>query len=187
MKIYFDACIWIDYLWGAQKDATPKKVTRDLIDFIEKNNHSVISSVFLDTEISSHFKDWHILQKIIREGYSYRDLSNLKRKKKWNTLTETEIKQISKYLEDIAKLPWVELVELSSLEKEDLEIFSALTLEYHLDFADAFHIIIAMIENCHFLITRDEEMRAKARDFLKDYSLEKDFEILKPTELLSRF
>ncbi len=61
MKLYFDACIWIDYLWGTQKEAKLKKATQELVDFVEGNNHSVISSVFLNTEISSHFKDWHIL------------------------------------------------------------------------------------------------------------------------------
>ncbi len=123
----------------------------------------------------------------MKEGYGYRDLPNLKKKKKWSSLSENESTQINEYLENISKLPWVEAVELAGLEKEDLEMFSALTLEYHLDFADAFHIIIAMIENCKFLVTRDEVMREKASAFLKDNALEDDFEVVRPTELLNRF
>ena len=186
MRLYFDACIWIDYLWGTQKNAKLKKETQNLLSFIEKNNHSVLSSVVLNMEISGHFKDWYILQKIIKEGYSYRDLPNLKKKKKWNSLSGIEMQKINKYFEDILELSWVESFEMSGLGKKGLEMFSVLTLEYHLDFVDAFHFVIA-IDNCRFLITRDEDMREKARKFLKDYSLEKDFEVLRPKELLGRF
>jgi len=186
MRVYFDTNIWIDYLWGTHKGKKIKKPTGEVIDFIIGGKHKVVSSVFLFTEISSHFKDWYILNKIIEEGFSYRELANLKKRKKYSRLTKEQTREINSYLEGVAGLPWVDAVDLSGLGKEALDLFSTLTLDYYIDFADSFHILIAMDEKCRYLITKDEEMRDRASMFLDDYSLGEEFGVCRPEEFLAK-
>lgn len=189
MKIYFDANIWIDYIWREKEGDSLKKETQDLIDFIEnkKNKMSVITSIFLFSEITEHFKDWYILNKIIKNGFGYRDLPNLKKRKEYRDLTHIQNQKIESYFEDISDLEWVDSVELDQLSKEALDLFSRLTLTYHLDFADAFHIVIAMGENCSCLITRDGPLRENMNIFLKESNLEEDFRVYRPKEFLNLY
>lgn len=137
------------------------------------------------TEISSHFKDWHTLQRIIKNGYSYRELSNLKREKKYSTLTRRQAETIDGYLERINQLNWVESVEINRIEEDAIKLFTTLTLEYYLEFADAFHIVIAMSENCPVLITKDSTMREGGMSFVKDNELESEFKICNIDEFLN--
>ena len=184
MKIYFDANIWIDYTWGVLKSKRPKAQIRNLITHVTGSNFTVISSVFALTEVSAHFKDWYTLQKITKAGYSYRELSNLKREPIYSKLTKRETNTIDSYLESINQTDWVEFVELQNLDKEALDLFTTLTLEYHLEFADAFHIVLAMNEGCRYLVTKDSTMRQQSKKFIEDYELRDDFNILNISELL---
>ena len=186
MRIYFDANIWINYLWGIEPGGTHKQEIQKMLDGI--GQHIVVTSIFLHTEISAHFRDWIVLQKIIREGRSYRELGNLKKQKKYNSLLPSESDKINSRLEHISALDYVDTRQLEGLDDAKIALFSTLTLEYHLEFPDAMHVVIAMAEGCACLVTNDEEMRDKTKEFLNSEGIkEKDFSICSLKEFLEKY
>ncbi len=186
MKLYFDTNVWINYLWGTRtKQAKLKGKTKKLFECVENKNLDVVFSVFASSEISAHFRDWYILQKIIKKGFGYRELSNLKRQKEYNKITDKQKATIEKYIKKIASIKWVETVQIKKIEGNALELFETLTIGYHLDFADAFHLIIAMEENCSMLITDDGSLRENGKEFIKDYDLGGNINIYNTNELIN--
>jgi len=184
MKIYFDSDIWIDYAWGIiNGTGRRKKYINDLVSTIKEKKIKVVSSLFLNTEISAHFRDWFILRKVVRDGFSYRELTRLK---KQYDLNERERKKINKTIQNIIKLPWVRFVELKGLDKGSLDVFEVLTLEYLIDAIDAFHNVIAANENCRFFITKDDDMRERMNWFLEDVNLQHTFWVCRPREFLDK-
>jgi len=184
MRVYFDSNIWIDYAWGiVNGTGKRKKYISNLIEVIQRKKIKVISSLFLNTEISAHFKDWFLLKKIIEDGFSYREFAKLKIK---YGLNEPEKKSINSVIRDIIGIPWVEFVELEELNRESLNIFESLSLKFFIDSIDALHNIIAANENCRFLITKDEEMRTCMNSFLKNIGFKDDFCVCRPEEFLEK-
>ena len=184
MEVYFDSNIWIDYSWGIVNDTgRRKKYVDDLVNAIEAKRIKVISSLFLNTEISAHFRDWLLLRKIIRDGYSYREFARLK---KQYGLDERERREIDGIIQNIASLSWVRFVELEELNRSSLNVFEVLTLDYLLDSIDALHNIIAANEECRFLITKDEDMRERMNWFLEDNKQEETFWVCRPEEFLEK-
>lgn len=182
MKIYFDSNIWIDYAWGIiNGTGRRKKYLKELVNSIGKKKIKVISSLFLNTEISAHFRDWFLLRKIIRDGFSFREFA---RKKREYNLNERERQKINKVIQNITKLSWVKFVELRELDRGSLDVFELLTLHYSIDAIDAFHNIIAANENCRFLVTKDEDMRDKMNWFSKDIEFQDKFWVCGPKEFL---
>ena len=183
MKIYLDAWFWVNYAWGlVNKTGKVKPSIKKLCGIIETKKIEVITSIFLNTEISAHFRDWYILQKMLKDGHSYRELAKLK--KNYN-LNVREEKKVNEILQKIYKLSWVKLSELQELDKDSLKVFESLTLQYHMDSIDTLHSIIAANADCKFLITKDEDMRDKMNLFLDDIKY-KDFYVCLPDEFLNK-
>jgi hypothetical protein len=91
------------------------------IEKIIKENMRVVSAVFLYTEISAYFRNWEIMQRIIKEGFGYREFSNLRRQKAYRTLTDDQREKINTYVRD--------LVDKVIIKADDVEVCGHIDLK----------------------------------------------------------
>lgn len=162
-KIFLDSCVWINYIWQTQFSEQNKRENNStkLIKIMDgDNNFQIILSPFLINEISSHFRDWFILKKVIIDGFSYREFN---REKKNYKLTEKEMKQIDEIIIKIGKIENVNSLSLKGLKQKEMEEVLNLEATYYFDFYDALHIHTAVKNKCKYFITKDGPIRKLAQ------------------------
>ncbi len=59
------------------------------------------------------------------------------------------------------------------------------TCDYYLDYMDAFHLIVALIEGCKYLITEDKDFKKKGNRLLRDSKLIEDARLIDGKEAIS--
>lgn len=83
VQIFFDANVWIDYCWRKQFSKDKRKGERKkpaiLIHKLRSKKTKVTITLPLLYEISSHFKDYFVLQDVIADGFSVFEFSKVKR------------------------------------------------------------------------------------------------------------
>ena len=171
-SIYLDTCIWINYLWQTQFSEAPKRKSSStkLIDRLKnQTEYEVIFSSFVMSEISSHFRDYYISQKIIRDGFSFRDLN---REKKNYTLSDEENSFINQMIIEIGGCGFVNTLNLKSLD--NLSEILVLEASYYFDFLDALHFQTAKESGCKFFITTDSPLRKSIDSHNKDNGIKLD-------------
>lgn len=135
MRVYFDACVWIDYGWGIfNKTGKIKPRTQQLINCIQKEKIEVMLSIFLISEASAHFSDWILMNKAVKDGFSYREFSKIKNNYK---LTPKDKVRIDNLTKKIFELSWVTNAEIKTFDKIHFDALQMLTWDYSLDTVDA--------------------------------------------------
>lgn len=181
MRVYFDACVWIDYGWGIfNKTGKIKPRTQQLINCIQKEKIEVILSIFLISEISAHFSDWILMQKAIKDGFGYREFSKIKKNYELTYRDKTKIENLTK---KIFELSWITNAEIKTFDKMHFDALQALTWDYSLDTVDAIHAIIAKDVGCEFLITKDEDLISHMNEFLKSVN-DKTYRVVRPEHFI---
>jgi predicted nucleic acid-binding protein len=182
MKIYFDTNVWIDYIWGFfNKSGKIKNRTKKLIAEIESKNIEVSISVFVIAEISGHFKDWILMQKIIEDGFSYREFRRVAKNYKLDDFENEKIRNTS---EKAFLAKWATL-QKEGLDNKDLQFFAELTSHYSIDSVDALHGIMAIKNNCQYLVTSDETFITQLNLALKENNIFNEFSAIKPNDFLN--
>jgi len=158
-NIFLDSCVWISYVWQTQFTNKAKKesASTSVIKKIDgDNNFQIILSPFLISEISSHFRDWYNMQKAIKDGYSYRDFTRVK---KDYELTDKEVEKIDDIIIKIGGIENVNVLLPENIKKEDIETILNYEVKYQFDFYDALHVFVAMKNKCKYFITTDTPLR----------------------------
>lgn len=161
-KIFLDSCVWINYIWQVQFSQEPKEKTAStkLIEKIKGDKkYQVILSPFLVNEISTHFKDWFLMQKVIQDGFSYREFN---REKKNYEISSQEIEKIDEIINTISNIENIEILSPEDLTKESIAEILKLETKYYFDFYDAFHFHVAEKEKCQYFVTSDSPLRKSA-------------------------
>ncbi|MFH0936931.1 MAG: hypothetical protein V1808_01405 [Candidatus Daviesbacteria bacterium] len=182
-KIYLDSNIWIQYLWVEQvsfcdefnKDNKDRERSYKFVKGLTEKSIPVISSLFINAEISGYFRDYLRFRKSLTLGF---DFTNSHKYKQHFRLLANEKKEINSYLEHLANLSYVEVVKLKGLDATSLDFFEIATCEYELEYMDTIHLIVAMSEGCEYLITGDKDFRNKGNKFLHDQKLSSDIRII---------
>ncbi len=163
-KLLIDTCVWLDYIW--QEKATDPKAdnsSKKLIESISGDeNYQIILSPFLIREISSHYKDWFVLQKIIKDGFSCNDFKKIKND---YFLDEQEVKEINKIIIDIGGIDNVNVLNVSALNEDEVARILLLESQYNFDIYDAIHFNTAIMEKCDLFVTRDAALRKSISHF----------------------
>lgn len=169
MKVYFDSCVWIDYMWGLFNDSGKMKTRAiKVISKTQELNTKVVVSTFTSAEIFQHFKDWLLMQKSIEDGFSYREFARVRKNYK---LDQHEVEKINATTEETLKLKQVTFADQETLNEKDFQVFSELTSQHSLDTIDTLHSIIAAKTNCRYLITNDQDFLTQLNAALKEAGL----------------
>lgn len=184
MKVYADANIWVDFAWSFLDRRTKIKCPiQELFAVFNGGEVEVVTSALLNAEISAHYRDWLLLKRTMRNGFSYREFSRIKSR---YDLSASERHRIDLVIDDINSLPYVSFFDINGISKNDLNVLERLTLEFGLDLADGFHVVISGISACNCFITKDEKMIKNVRRFLNAVS-DEEYKICKPQEFISDF
>jgi len=161
-----DTCVWLEYIWQilAENDRTATQ-SKKIIDRLNgDNNYQIILSPFLIREISSHYKDWFILQKIIKDGFSFNEFKQIKMNYE---LEETEKEKIDDIIIKIGNISNVNVLINSGLGVSEVEKILELESIYSFDIYDALHFNTALEEKSDFFITKDGKLRISASRYNK--------------------
>lgn len=183
MKILLDSCVWINYVWQGLKSENTKKVSSavQLVDQIsEIQSLEVLLSPFLISEISSHMRDFFILQQIVRDGHSYREMG---RERKNYQLTQVQKDEIDEVIFSIAVLNNVNTLSIEKITKEEVEELLLLEADYAFDFYDALHFLVAKKHQCDYLVTTDSGLLKSADSFNKKNDLQ--VQCIRPKKLIN--
>ena len=158
MKPYLDANIWIAYIWfhhcggGVGKKRPP--VT--LVD--ELNEREILSPVtqFIIAEVSKHFSEWELFQKAIKDGFSFWQWKDVRKKYALDEKDKQKVEEVIVFLNGLDSANFVPNIKLS---QESVELINALVLEDPFEFPDAVHVAMAVELNCDYFVTNDELLR----------------------------
>ena len=165
MKIVLlDTCVWLDYIWQKKaKNSNPAKESKKVIDRLNgDNNYQIILSPFLIREISSHYKDWFVLQKVVEDGFSFNDFKQVKHKYNWE---EDEKKEVDDIIIKIGCIKKVKVLITSDLNVKKIERILLFEGEYNFDIYDALHFNTAIQEKCDYFVTKDGKLRQSADSY----------------------
>jgi len=190
LKLYIDSNVWISYLWIKKVVSFPKKFARDnkrrersykiISSLLNGKKVRIIFSLFNESEISGYFRDYLRFVKGLSLGYDY---TNSHKYKENFLLSKAEKEEITSYFEYIASHNLVEVVE-PQLDEKSLTFFRIATCGYYLDYIDALHLLVALMEGCKYLITEDKDFRQRGNGLLRDNKLISDLRIVNGKEIL---
>jgi len=188
MQVFFDANIWIEYCWASSFSGKGLKNKKKNIIPIHRLNSRVIKVVLttpLLYEITSHFKDYYLLQDVIEHGYSTFEFSKVKRD---FSLKRTDRKKVDKLYNQINSYPFTKGQLLYDwLDEESLSLVFKLTTRYDLDFIDCLHFVSASISKCNIFVTKDDGLIQGINKASKTFRSLKRTKIMKNTEFLSKY
>ena len=196
LKIYLDSNLWINYLWIKKVASLPKKFAKhnksrqrsyEIVNYLLNQKAfkriAIVSSLFNGSEISGYFRDYLRFLRGLNLGYDY---TNCHKYKQSFRLFSREKKEITSYFEYIGNLKAVEVVE-PKLDGKSLEFFRLATCDYYLDYMDAFHLLVALMEGCKYLITEDKDFKGKGNKLLRNNELLKDIRLINSKEATRLF
>jgi predicted nucleic acid-binding protein len=180
VNVFLDANIWIDYAWcrympceeGENRICT--KIIKRIDALKERSPYMIIFSPYIIAEISHHFTDWFLLKRTISDGFGYREFN---RERKNHQIRDEEKELIDRIIQDIGSKVSVNILEIESLEKKDIENILNLRSNY-IDFYDSFHIHTALKKNCRYFVTKDSELRKRFQEMISEGVINKNVEIL---------
>ncbi len=158
MNPYLDANIWIGYVWfyyyggGKGRERPVVKVVDEL------NTRGILSPVtqFTVAEVSKHFSDWELFREAMKDGYSFWQWRDVRKKYRINEGIKQKVDEIISFINDAASANFVPNIKLSP---ESVEIINGLVLENQVEFPDAIHMSMAMELKCDYFVTNDEVIR----------------------------
>jgi predicted nucleic acid-binding protein len=158
-RAYLDTNVLIEYAWERLVKEPPSRRTlaNTLWERGLDGDFEIVVSTFCILELFEHFRDWFLMQKVIGDGFGFREF---RRERKNHRLSKKEVEMLESLVADFNSDPNILLVEFDSVPKD---FFSrvALLQENGVDFLDAFHILIALDVRATHFVTKDGEIRAR--------------------------
>ena len=158
-RAYLDTNVLIEYAWErlAKDPPSRRTIANKLIELGLDSKFEIAISTFCVMELYEHFRDWFLMQKVIEDGFGYREFRRERRKYK---LSKKEAESLESLISDFTDNPNISFIEFESVPDD---FFSRVTIlqKNGLDCLDAFHLLIALdIRATHF-VTKDGEIRAR--------------------------
>jgi len=153
--------VWLEYIWQS-KSKTKRQATssKKVIDKLNgDDNYEIILSPFLIREISSHYKDWFILQKVVKDGFSFGEFRQIKNK---YSITDKEKEEINSIILRIGGIKNVNTLTTTDLNVTEIDRILWLEGEYNFEIYDALHFNTAINKKCSYLVTKDGKLRQSA-------------------------
>ncbi|VVB94066.1 Uncharacterised protein [uncultured archaeon] len=145
-----------------------------------KFEHFVILSPFLIAEISAHFADWYLLNKVIKSGHSYREFAS---EKKNHFLDENEKYRLNEIIEKISAKRFVNTITVNEIKRPNLDLLFTL-VNNQVDFFDALHIMTAESTDCKYFITKDKELRIRTQPLINKGAVSKELKLISPNNFI---
>ena len=183
-NLFIDTNVWIDYIWQNYMGEVEKKSQRinviNKLDEIEVKDF-VILSPFLIAEISNHFADWYLLNKVIKSGHGYREFAS---EKKNHFLNEDEKYRLNEIIEKISSKSFVNTITVNEIKRPNLDLLFTL-VNNQVDFFDALHIMTAESTNCRYFITKDKELRMRTQPLINNGVVSKELKLILPKSFIN--
>lgn len=188
IQVYFDANIWIDYCWNkyyAKKRLTHKKPNTIPIHKINSKKARIVLSTPLLFEVTSHFKDYFILQEVMNHGFSAFEFGKVRRN---YSLSKDDRKKVDGIYADITTNPVTkDQILVDWLNEAVLEDVLKLAAKYDIDFMDCLHFIAALIGGCSAFITKDEGFIGGINRASRRHRSFQRMTVMKPAEFISHY
>jgi len=187
VQIFFDANVWIDYCWRKQfsKNRGKRKKPAILVHKLKTRKTKVTITLPLLYEVSSHFKDYFILEDVIADGFSAFEFSKVKRDYQ---LKRKKRKKVDEIYDLLTSIPCVkDQMLLDWLSEKTFEKVFKLTGRYDIEFLDCLHIVAALIANCEVFVTKDGALLNKVKLASKRFRSFQRIGFMRPPEFQDRF
>ena len=170
LKAYLDTNILVEHCWwkhfGEEKPRKTKAVS--LVEKGFRGAYDSYISYINIMELSSHIRDWFLLQKVVKSGFRYH---NFRREKHRHTLTPEEKKLVGKIMTDYSKSPFVNYIEVDEISHLFFVRIKSFVDNY-IELMDAFHIVLAQAAECDYIVTKDRELRTRFQRIISDKTVE---------------
>lgn len=185
LKCYLDTNIFIEYLWRYffSENASKNTASCRLIQSGAEGKFEIYFSEFTVMEITQHFIDYFLMQKVISDGYSFREFSKMKKKYE---ITEDESLTINQLTDRLINNQYLNYIVMGSSKNEEKFLMTIIPyVKHYIDFMDAIHIRMAIAADCDYFVTEDSELRIRIQKLLSKKLLEKPIKITTPKGMLS--
>ncbi|NOQ54899.1 MAG: PIN domain-containing protein [Thermoplasmata archaeon] len=158
-KAYLDSNVLIEYAWerSTETPSTRKKKAGKLIELGIEGKFDIYVSTFGIMELYEHFRDWYLMQNVIRDGFGYREF---RRERKNHKLTNKEAKKLEELVARFRDDPNIYHVEFDKVP-EDFFPRVIVLLKNGIECMDAFHLLTALDIGVTHFVTEDGEVRSR--------------------------
>lgn len=189
ISLFFDANIWIDYCWnkyfGNQRLRIGRKKNTIPIGRINSLKAKIVVTTPLLHEITSHFKDYFILQKATKHGWSAFEFGRVKR---LYPLTVIDRREVEKIYNGTLSLPTTKDQYLVNwLDEQTLDEVYKLTNRYGIEFMDCLHFVAALKAQCDIFVTKDEGLLDGVIQASRRFRSFRKMTMMRPAEFISRY
>lgn len=123
------------------------------------------------------------MQKVISDGYSFREFSKMKKKYE---ITDEESQTINELTERLINNEYLNYVIMGNSKDDEKFLMTIIPyIKYYIDFMDAIHIRMALAAGCDYFVTEDSELRIRFQKLLSKKLLEKPIKITTPQGMLN--
>jgi predicted nucleic acid-binding protein len=158
-RAYLDTNVLIDYAWERTPSASTSRsnLASNLIKLGLEGRFDIYISVFCIMELYEHFRDWFLLQKVIGDGFGYREF---RRERKRHRLTKKEVAILESLVAEFRDNLNIYFVEFETVP-DDFFARVATLQKNGMDCLDAFHLLTALDVGATHFITKDGEVRSR--------------------------
>jgi len=158
-RAYLDTNVLIEYAWERTPSAPASRpnLASKLMELGLDGRFDIYVSVFCIMELYEHFRDWFLLQKVIGDGFGYREF---RRERKGHRLSKREVAILESLVAEFRDNPNIYFVEFESVPTD---FFSrvAILQRNGIDCMDAFHLLTALDVGATHFVTKDGEVRSR--------------------------
>lgn len=185
-KVYLDSCVWIDYLWvkhNRKRGRLPQRKQKTFlkIDKIQQQHIDFVITPLVIHEISKHFKEHLLWDKIKSDGYSIKQFTTRLKSGQYH-LSSNDKEKLDNYILQIKDIKNA-VVSPYDLSESDLEQIFKIYDRCNLDYIDATHLFLAKEFKVKYFVTSDEEFKKEL--IIKYYPSFKKIKLCKPDEFWS--
>jgi predicted nucleic acid-binding protein len=158
-RAYLDTNVLIEYAWERTPSAptTRPRLASKVMELGLDGQFDIYVSVFCIMELYEHFRDWFLLQKVIGDGFGYREF---RRERKRHRLSKNEAAILESLIAEFRDNANIYFVEFESVPS-DFFSRAAILQKNGFDSMDAFHLLTALDVGATHFVTKDGEVRSR--------------------------
>ena len=124
-RAYLDTNVLIEHAWERHVDApSPKRnIASELIELGLDGRYEIYISTFCVMELYEHFRDWYLMQKVIANGFGFREF---RRERKRYKLSASEALVMDRLVAELRDNPDIFFVEFDKVPEH---FFSRICLD----------------------------------------------------------